>query len=327
MFLVIMCVGMMKSLITATIIFALLSSLVVEIQAVEDQSYQTITIKPDGSVKGTDKIQREGNSYTFTSNISGAIIFEKGGIVIDGNGYTLTGDGNNHGFYLDHINDTIIKNVGIESCNNGFCLSLSFNNTITGNTVTGNNVGIYLSASKNTLITENNVLNNYHIGIYSRLSKNDTITNNMVTNDGDNGIEFEFSTMNCYVSENEILNSGLNGIRLDWASNTTITKNEIQNNTENGIRVYESRNNTISKNNIDDNKANGIYLQTYSFLNLIFLSNITSNSEYEINNNQYSAIKQQTILEKPTRGDGITGFLQEEIIGATMMDKTIMKME
>jgi len=249
----------------------------------------TIYIRADGTVEGTDKIQRDGNIYTFTSNISGAIILEKGGIVIDGNGYTLTGDANNHGFYLNHINDTTIKNVRIESCNNGFYLRLSLNNTITGNTVTGNNVGIYLRASKNTLITENNVLNNDQIGICCFRSENDIITNNVVTNNGGNGIEFQSSTMNCYVSENEILNSGLNGIKLDWASNTTITGNEIQNSGENGIRVYESRNNTISKNNIDNNKANGIYLQTYSFLNLIFLNNITSNSEYGINNNKYSS--------------------------------------
>jgi len=91
------------------------------------------------------------------------------------------------------------------------------------------------------------------------------------------------------VSGNEILNSGLNGIRLDWASNTTITRNEIQNSGENGIRVYESRNNTISKNIIEDNRANGIYLQTYSFLNLILLNNITSNAEYGINTGQYSS--------------------------------------
>jgi parallel beta-helix repeat protein len=95
--------------------------------------------------------------------------------------------------------------------------------------------------------------------------------------------------MNGYLAENEILNSGLNGIRLDWAVNTTITGNKIQNSGENGIRVYESRNNTISKNIIEDNKANGIYLQTYSFLNLILLNNITSNAKYGINTGQYSA--------------------------------------
>ncbi len=281
-----------KMRVKSTILVLLVLSVVfVSFQQIEVVKAQgTIYIRADGTVEGTDKIQRDGNIYTFTGNISGAIIFEKGGIVIDGNGYTLTGDGNNHGFYLDRVNDTTIKNVRIESCDNGFYLRLSLNNTITGNTVTGNNVGIYLYVSKNTLITENNVSFNDQIGICCFRSENDIITNNIVKDNGGNGIESGSSMVNCYLSENEILNSGLNGIKMDWASNTTITGNEIQNSAENGIRVYESRNNTISKNNIEDNKANGIYLHTYCFHNVILLNNITSNSEYGIDNNRYSAI-------------------------------------
>jgi parallel beta-helix repeat protein len=77
---------------------------------------------------------------------------------------------------------------------------------------------------------------------------------------------------------------------MEWASNTTVTGNTIQDNTKNGLSVYESRNNTISKNIISNNEADGIYLQTYTFENLILLNNITSNSGYGINCNQYSAV-------------------------------------
>lgn len=258
-------------------------------QIVVVKAQGTIYVRVDGTVEGTDKIQRDGNVYTFTGNIVGAIVLEKGGIVVDGNGYVLTGDGDNHGFYIHDINDTTIKNVRIESCDNGFYISSSVNSTITGNTVTGNNLGIHVLYSENTLITENNVLNNDQTGICFYRSENAIITNNKVTDNGGNGIESGSSMMNGYLAENEILNSGLNGIRLDWAANTTITGNKIQNSGENGIRVYESRNNTISKNIIEDNKANGIYLQTYSFLNLILLNNITSNAKYGINTGQYSA--------------------------------------
>ena len=92
------------------------------------------------------------------------------------------------------------------------------------------------------------------------------------------------------ISENKILNSGLNGIKLVWASNTTITKNTVQNSAQDGIRTYESRNNTFSRNNISNNQENGICLTTYSFDNLVFLNNITSNREYGLKNNQYSGI-------------------------------------
>jgi len=178
-----------------------------QIGVVKAESITSIYIRADGSVEGTTNIQRDGDIYTFTGNVSGAIILEKGSIIIDGNGYILTGDADNHGFYLAHINDTTIKNVRIENCNYGVYISESVNNTITENTVTGNNLGIVTSYSKNTLITENNVLNNVYVGINCFHSENDTVTKNVVTNNGDHGILLHSSTKGCYISENEILNS------------------------------------------------------------------------------------------------------------------------
>jgi len=264
--------------------FGMLS--VSQIEVVNAQ--ETVYVRVDGTVEGTDMIQRDGNVYTFTGSITGAVVLEKSGVVVDGNGYTLTGDAGNHGFYLDDIDDATIKNVRIEGCDNGVYLSSCVNSTIAGNTVTGNNVGVHVLYSENTLITENNVLNNEKAGICFYRSENAIIANNKIANNGGNGIDSR-SMGNGYLAENEILNSGLNGIKLNWAANTTITGNVIQNSGENGIAVYECRNNTISKNIIEDNKANGIYLQTYSFLNLFLLNNITSNVEYGIDAGQYSA--------------------------------------
>jgi hypothetical protein len=53
----------------------------------------TIYIRADGTVEGTDKIQQDGNLYTFTGDIFSAIVVDKDDIVIDGMGYTLQGDG------------------------------------------------------------------------------------------------------------------------------------------------------------------------------------------------------------------------------------------
>lgn len=252
------------------------------------EAEDTIYIREDGRVEGTDKISRDGDVYVFTGDISGAIFLEKGGVVVDGNGYTLVGNGSNHGFYLSHVNDTTVKNVKVENCDRGFYLSESFNNTVKGNTVTGNNRGIVSSYSGNTLITENNVLNNDQVGINIFHSENDTITQNTVTDNGGHGILLNPTTEGCYVAENEILNSGGNGIALGWATtNNAVTENKIKNSGENGIRLYESRNNLISKNNIHDNEANGIY-QTRYCSSVIVLNNITSNSDYGIHNNQYT---------------------------------------
>jgi len=330
----------MKKITTTIVLLLILSFVLVsfpEIGIVKAQG--TIYIRADGSVEGTDKIQRDGNNYTFTSNIIGEIVLEKSEITINGNGFTLTGDGDNHGFYLANINNSRIINVRIENCNNGYYISSCSNINITGTTITGNNVSIYVDESQNilitendvlgnddgwngygiyivssnnnivsnniidsnyvgnfiqyssnNLITENNVTNNQQTGIHSTSSENDIISNNIVRNNEEHGIKLELNPKDYYVSGNEITNNGLNGVHIEWTSNTTITENQIENNGKNGISVYESRNNTISRNSIDENNATGIYLTTYSYNNVIFLNNITSNSVYGINNYQHSTL-------------------------------------
>ena len=51
----------------------------------------TIYIRADGNVEGTDKIQRDGNVYTFTDNIYEPLVVEKDNIVVDGAGYSIEG--------------------------------------------------------------------------------------------------------------------------------------------------------------------------------------------------------------------------------------------
>jgi parallel beta-helix repeat protein len=135
------------------------------LQVGDVKAQSTVYIRNDGTVEGTDKIQQNGDTYTFTDDITGAVVLEKGGIVIDGDGYTLTDDSNSDGFYWDNVDGVTIKNVRVKNCDNGFSISSSDNNTITGTTVTGNNVGIQIRFSKNSQITENSVLNNNQTGI------------------------------------------------------------------------------------------------------------------------------------------------------------------
>jgi hypothetical protein len=66
-----------------------LSSCLVNTATVQPQSAGTIYIRADGSVEGTDKIQRDGDVYTFTDNIFGSIIVERDNVVVDGAGYSL----------------------------------------------------------------------------------------------------------------------------------------------------------------------------------------------------------------------------------------------
>lgn len=129
---------------------------------------QTIYINPDGSVTPqTAPIRQDQDKYTFTDNIYNPIVINKDDITIDGAGYTLQGpyNGTQMDLWIIGIgsnessgNDTKIPwSVGIDlpsgSCNltvrnlniQNFSIGLYLwtpNNTIIGNGITQNLVGI-----------------------------------------------------------------------------------------------------------------------------------------------------------------------------------------
>ena len=52
-----------------------------------------VYINADGSVTGTNSIQRSGDYYTLTDNITGSVIIQRSNMILDGAGYTLQGYG------------------------------------------------------------------------------------------------------------------------------------------------------------------------------------------------------------------------------------------
>jgi len=181
---------MKSSKVVFLVFLCLLSLCVVSVQPVESQSFEPIYIKPDGSVVGTDRIQRNGSLYTLTGNISGGIRVEKSYIVIDGAGHTIRGNGTGWGIDLSAMynygqtifvsnvtvvnlrilnfydgmyvkstaNNTFIGNY-IGGCEGGFRIWSSNNNVLTHNTVEDCGISIYYSSGGN-VITENNIINN-----------------------------------------------------------------------------------------------------------------------------------------------------------------------
>jgi len=64
----------------------------------------TIYIRADGSVDPpTVPIQRDGNVYTFASDIYGSVIVEKNNVMIDGAGYSVIGTKSEKGIHLSDI--------------------------------------------------------------------------------------------------------------------------------------------------------------------------------------------------------------------------------
>lgn len=189
-----------------------------------------ILIMPDGSIRGTDKIQQQGNTYTFTANIDvylsnsfstliGGLIVGKDNIVIDGAGHTLKGNGTGAGINVRSMKDITIKNLKIEGFAEGIDSKSSFsvppdldrpkkrqadnlqiiNNEIS--TVNTNNqfpeikpesCAIYLDFAQNTLISGNTIrASNPKFGVYVGTCNNTQINGNSLV-----GCGFYFETLN-----------------------------------------------------------------------------------------------------------------------------------
>jgi len=146
---------------------------------------QTVVINPDGSISpSTVPILRDGDTYTFTGNVSATMRIHRSNIVLDGAGYTLhgpyngtasdvwvIGEGSNqlpegvlaqYTTGIDIANKDVkgitIKNLNILNFSIGMYMWTN-NNTVTGNAVSYNIVGILLSGSNST-ITNNYISHN-----------------------------------------------------------------------------------------------------------------------------------------------------------------------
>ena len=206
----------------------------------------TIYIRADGSVEGTDKIQRDGDIYTFNDNIYDEIVVERSNITIGGAGYTLQGSGGGDGFYWSGINNVTIKNTDIKNFDYGIRLYSSSHNSISGNNITANPWGgIVLGGSSYNSISGNKITANPWIGWW--------------------GIGLLESSNYNSISGNNITNSWALGISLWFSSNyNSISGNNITNNGF-GIHVYQSSDNKIYHNNFFDNSQQSlVYLPSYA---------------------------------------------------------------
>jgi parallel beta-helix repeat protein len=255
----------------------------------------TIYIRADGSVEGTDKIHRDGNVYTFTGNIYDSIVVERDNIVIDGVGYILQGTGTGSGINLSERNNVTVKNFEI----NQFYAGIYFldysepgNNTISGNNITNNSYGIYIHSSHNNTISGNNLTNNNY-GISLFLSHFNVLTNNRMVDNGQNLIVQGgcLAALTHYMDTSNTVNgkpvyywveeqdktvpSDAGYVALTRCTNITVQNLNLTNNGQ-GILLASTRDSTITKNTIKNNNE-GIYLWDSSN-NIISWNTITNNN-------------------------------------------------
>lgn len=245
----------------------------------------TIYIRADGSIEGTDKIQRNGIVYIFTDNINNSLVVEKNGIVIDGEGYTLQGVGSESGIRLWNRTEVTIRDLEIRGFNWGINLSRTTRCVIQQNNITENDVsGILLSlgSSENTIMG-NDILNNgvpgalpTGDGIALLESNNNLVSDNILTDNAVDGVSLEHSNSNIIHNNTIVENFGF-GVRIFSSENNTINDNLVSSSIQ-GITLYSSPKNRVEKNEVSRTVEAGINLE-YSPTNLIKENTIKENNE------------------------------------------------
>jgi parallel beta-helix repeat protein len=237
---------MRKALAAAAFVLALLFLIIVDAQPVEAElanppymegPLASIYILSDGTVTGTSSIQVSGNTYTFTDDIKGYIVVQKDNVVIDGAGYTLSGEGSlgtgsfyavepTTGINLLHTEGVTIQDLNIVNFVIG--ITPATNVVITRNYIAYNQIGIAEQA--NAAITENYIeYNDVGISSGSSSNKNNKIIGNTITNNN-NGIKIMLissDATNNVISGNNFTRNGFAAISLMGCSGVTISDNSI----------------------------------------------------------------------------------------------------
>jgi parallel beta-helix repeat protein len=202
----------------------------------------TIYIRADGSVDPlTAPIQQNGNVYTLTGNINEPIVVQRSHIVIDGNGYMVKGPGSPYpepswkwvGFTLFDISNVTIKNTKITEFVEGVYINYgAARHTVVNNTITNNDLGIYVNSAWNNTIDSNTIANNRRYGIiliWCYDVPGNMIVNNIVVNNALVGINLGDNSKNTTIRSNTIANNNF-GIYVDNAFGNTIYHSNFVNN-------------------------------------------------------------------------------------------------
>jgi hypothetical protein len=180
-----------------------------------------IEIKVDGSVMGTDKIQRNDTLYTFTGDIEGSIVVFRDNIVFDGAGYALQGNGTSVGFFLQGRKNVTVMNVRISNFTYGIGLVPDYESWPTFNY---------------EFVIQGNTIANTTMGIYDLFAGNVTISGNILR-DNEEGV-FCWDTENLLVCGNSILRNDIGVKLLDCQGSifqNNFINNTLQINSDGGI--------------------------------------------------------------------------------------------
>ncbi|MEM2912544.1 MAG: right-handed parallel beta-helix repeat-containing protein [Candidatus Bathyarchaeia archaeon] len=213
----------------------------------------------------------QGDLYIPTGINKVAILVERDNIIIDGNGYTLEGNKSYGSIGIkmyfpedllpselpNGVGSVTIKNLTITKFNYGIDLDFSSQNSIIGNTIEDDGVGIYMDHDSSYNNVSGNTIKDGGLGIYIKdIGEYDW--------DGDGVNEYYYSLGN-NVMENTIVGNLDGGIQLEYCKDSNIIRNTIASNVggvgwEHGISACDSNNISIIGNIVAEHSGFGIAL-------------------------------------------------------------------
>ncbi len=169
------------------ILFLILSIFIVSFSHIGEVKAQdnTIYIRADGTVEGTDKINRDGDVFTLMGDIPGGINIERNFTIIDGAGFTLKGNEEGAGIDLRSTDGPLITNVTVKNLQIAtfeYGIFSATNNTFIGNYISDCFCGINILGGANSLIVNNTLINNGNPISIAYSGGNHTITQNNIIN-------------------------------------------------------------------------------------------------------------------------------------------------
>lgn len=279
----------------------------------------------------------EPGLYGLTENITGVegdcIVIESDDVVIEGNGFSITGTEDNYGvaikseaWYMDDRHNIEIRNVVIDNFETGVWTKQNDDVRINAITVTNTQSPLYVEGEQGegfnhydgVSITNSTFTNNGY-AIQVEVMRNVTISGNEISGSLGEGIELVF-VENVVVTENVITDPDYSGIFLQGVNDIEITHNTITG-AENGVySTDENSNVTVSHNEISnvldlglsiESIAGGIFEEnTVSSTNSVIA--LTDSSDITVRNNSFTS--EEGYVVSIYSSEGIT-LLENQIIG------------
>jgi parallel beta-helix repeat protein len=189
-----------------------------------------------------------------------------------------------HNFFTVNANASIIFVGGPDAATS------QSNITVTGNSMINDAPLIFINTS-NLKITDNTSVHSIGSGIFFGGGvHNAVVQHNTLTNGAFTGINLRPDAFgnapdpnsNIQIVDNKISAFGDNGIRLDAATNVTVSKNDIRNNGLDGILLEDGATaNLVQQNHVQGNKQDGIHADATTFGNTFTKNEANKNLKFD----------------------------------------------